>query len=331
MTRKLSSHTILAIAAIGFLFASQSPLRAQQVKLVQHPATIDVQIDGKLFTTYHFNDDFFYKPVRPFLWPVTASDGVKVTTDQQQTDPTHGYQRSIWIGHGDVNGTNHWKFKTDPLARQAHLKFDWVKPDGFQEELAWTDKAGKPMLQEARMLRFRAYPDGTRGIELSMTLTAIAGDVVFGTKGDRGLLSVRAIESLYHTPVFTSAEGTDSCQAPDEPKDEKDAAKDQPPVPGVHTAWCDESGPIDNATYGIAIFDHPDNPRHPTMWHAHRDARLSPDMFSLDKSAKGDAHQGAYTIPNGKSVTLRYEIVIHKGPASAAGLKDKYAEFTGAK
>jgi len=303
---------------------------------VQHPTTIDVQIDGKPFTTYHFNDDFFHTPVRPFLWPVTASDGVKVTTDQQQTDPDHGYQRSIWIGHADVNGSNHWKFKTDPLAKQVHLKFDWVKPDSFQEELAWTDKTGKPMLQEARMLRFHAYPDGVRSIEFSMTLTAVNGDVVFGTKGDRGLLSVRAIESLYHTPVFTSAEGTDSCQAPDPPKQKpgdepKDEDKDEPRVPGIHTAWCDETGPIDGSQYGIAIFDDPSNPRHPTLWHAHPDARLSPDMFSLDKSAKGDAHQGAYTLPAGKSVTLRYDVVIHKGPASAAGLKEKYADFAAGK
>src|ERR1700744_3936770 len=133
------------------------PLLAQRVKLVEHPGTIDVSIAGKPFTTYHYNDDFFFPPVRPFFWPVFASDGLAITTDQQQTDPTHGYQRSLWIGHGDVNGANHWKFSATPQPRQNHIKFDWVHSDSFQEELVWDGKDGQPLLRETRTVKFRGY------------------------------------------------------------------------------------------------------------------------------------------------------------------------------
>ena len=92
-------------------------------------------------------------------------------------------------------------------------------------------------------------------------------------------------------------------------------------------AWCDESGQINGKTYGIAIFDHPSNPRHPPMWHAHPDARLATDMFALDKSATGDQGQGPFTIRAGSSVTFRYEILIHDGPAAQANLAGKFASF----
>jgi hypothetical protein len=297
--------------------------QASRVKVVEHPQTVDVMVDGKLFTTYHFADDFFYEPVRPFLWPVNASDGVGVTTDQQQTDPKHGYQRSIWVGHGDVNGADHWKFKAKPQPKQRHVKFDWVKGDGFQEELVWEDKDAKPMLKETRTLKFDAYKDGVRGIEFTLALTPVAGDVVFGIHGDRGLLSVRELESLYHQPTFTSAEGG-ACAAPKAEKKGEDEG-----VAGVHTAWCDESGDVKGQVYGVAIFDAPGNVRHAPMWHATPDARLATDMFEVDKAVKGEMRQGPLTIAAGTTLTLRYEVVVHKGPASEAGLTAKYAEFAG--
>jgi len=34
-----------------------------------------------------------------------------------------------------------------------------------------------------------------------------------------------------------------------------------------HADWCDYYGSIGGKTVGIAMFDHPSNPRHPTTWH----------------------------------------------------------------
>jgi Methane oxygenase PmoA len=321
------------VALAGSLILSLAmPAQAQKVKLVPQDGAIDVTIDGKPFTTYHYNDDYFHSPVRPFLYPVAASDGTVVTTDQQQTDPAHGYQRSIWIGHADVNGTNQWKF-TQMQAVQKHVRFKWIRRDSFEEELIWTNKDGAPMLREFRTLRFHAWSNAVRGIDLKMELAPLSGDVVFGTRGDHGLLSVRAVESLYHAPVFTAADGSHSCEAPLPPKRTADHSAGAEPVdaiPGVHVAWCDESGQINGQTYGIAIFDHPSNPRHPPMWHAHPDARLATDMFAPDREATGDQQQGPLTIPAGAAVTFRYEILVHMGPAAQANLPAKFAVFAGA-
>lgn len=319
------------------LFAAALTAQAQ-VKVIPHDTTIDVTVDGHPFTTYHFADDYFHAPVRPFLYPVLASDGFGITTDQQQTDVKHGYQRSIWVGHGDVNGSNHWKY-ADPQAKQKHIKFNWIHSDGFQEQLVWTDRNGDPQLNETRTLRFQSFPDGARGIEVTLALTPSAGDVVFGTHGDRGLLSVRMLQSMYHTPTFLSAEGTATCEnrPPAKPRPAKGApvpaaSEDDAgsgPVTAIRTAWCDESGPANNGIYGAAIFDAPTNPRHAPMWHARPDARLATDPTAVDH--QGPIHGGPMTLTAGTTTTFRYEIIVHKGPGSSANLQAKYKAFLSSK
>ena len=36
---------------------------------------------------------------------------------------------------------------------------------------------------------------------------------------------------------------------------------------GKRAEWCDYYGPVEGQVVGIAIFDHPSNPAHPTWWH----------------------------------------------------------------
>ena len=187
------------------------------------------------------------------------------------------------------------------------------------------------MLHETRTVKFRGYEDGVRGIEFKLALTPVAGDVTFGTRGDHGLLSVRLLESLYGTPRFTSAEGTDQCAVSPKPKPKPgDTAlpAEAEPAP-IHTAWCDESGETGGITYGIAIFDHPENSRFPPMWHAWANARLATDMFASDKT--GPMKQGPLVIASGTTFTVQYEVLVHKGTASEANLKQKYAEFSASK
>src|SRR5580698_6705763 len=57
-------YPLLVVSIICFAISGS----AQKIKLIPHDATIDIQIDGRPFTTYHFNDDYFHTPVRPFLY-----------------------------------------------------------------------------------------------------------------------------------------------------------------------------------------------------------------------------------------------------------------------
>ena len=57
---------------------------------------------------------------------------------------------------------------------------------------------------------------------------------------------------------------------------EKDGA-----VRGKRADWVDYSGPIGGKTLGIAIFDNPANPRHPTWWHARDYGLFAANPFGL--------------------------------------------------
>jgi len=85
---------------------------------------------------------------------------------------------------------------------------------------------------------------------------------------------------------------------------------------------------VDGKIVGIAIFDHPENPRHPTWWHV-RDYGLfaanpfgQHDFEKLDDRAAGDLK-----IPAGESVTFRYRFYLHEGDEQQARVAVKYQEY----
>lgn len=294
------------------LFAVCGAISAEagsRVKILRQDKVLVVEIDHRQFTTYHFADDFVRPYVRPFFWPILAGDGTAVTNDQAQDPKLPPYQRSMWVGHGDINGADHWKFSGKPVPpRQRHVKFDFIKRDVFQEQLIWEDATGHPMLNETRIVRFIAYADGSRAVDITLRLSPVAGDVNFANHKDHGLFSIRPSPSIAGDPQFASSRGTNECSQP--------------------SAWCDESGSIEGKTYGMAIFDDPQNPRHPPMWHAHKDARLATDIFitPVAENSTGD-----FVIKLGNTATFRYRAVIHSGDAVAAQIADKYAEFAAGK
>jgi hypothetical protein len=98
---------------------------------------------------------------------------------------------------------------------------------------------------------------------------------------------------------------------------------------GKPAEWCDLSGQINGKPYGVAVFDHPTNPRHPSRWHVRGYGLMSANIFGLSQFDKAPAGTGAFTIEPGKTATFRYRVVIHPGDAKAAKLDEKYKSFAG--
>jgi len=189
------------------------------IKIIESSDKLDVTIDGKPFTTYHFAptaDDPEWH--RPYFFPVVSSDGVEITADRDretmgQAKREHPWHRSVWIGQGDVNGIDHWTHKKK---LQQHVKFDRVGDNAFVEELAWEGaEPGKPVVTEVRTVKFVAYPDGARGIDVTTVLTAASGDVQFKVKPlnvsgvEAGWLAARVSGKIVESKqgVITSSAG----------------------------------------------------------------------------------------------------------------------------
>ena len=294
--------------------------------LTQEPNRVVVQIDGKPFTEYWFGPTPDHPYVRPFLYPVLAADGIGVTSDQINVKGgDHPHHRSLWVAHGSVNGVDHWslekQLKGEPQPQQQHIRFEKVEGDTLIEDLTWQDNDLKPMLNERRIVRFFRFPDESRGIDFTLEFTPAAGAVTFGDTKEAGLCSVRVAGAISADATITQSTGaTASGNAKN--------AKQENAVWGKAADWCDESGQIDGKPYGVAIFDHPANPRHPSNWHVRLYGLMGANIFGLhafDKTVPADA--GNFTIEPGKTVTFKYRAVIHTGNATAAGLGEKYKQY----
>lgn len=304
--RMISTLVLVTLSAVASVFG------AETVKLTQGETSIAVEIGGKPFTTYYFKPTANEPFVRPFFFPVNAADGTTVTSDQVKTGGDHPHHRSFWVAHGSVNGVDHWMMKPES-AKQKHIAFTKVEGDTIEQTLEWEGKPGEPsLLKETRTFRFHALADGTRAIDLTLVLTANGTDVVMGDTKESGLCSVRVPKSISSTAVLTNSEG-------------KTGEKE---IWGKPAKWCDLSGKIGEKNYGIAIFDHPTNPRHPSTWHARGYGLMTSNIFGqhdFDKTKPKGA--GDFKIENGKSATFKYRVVFHAGNATEAGIADKYTEF----
>jgi hypothetical protein len=328
--------TRLAAALLGVTFSGliacgltrRADAATARVSLDESNRVVNVTIDGKPFTTYHFDDQKDPQFVRPYFYPVLAADGTPVTSDQvlakkENPKADHPHHRSLWVAHGDIDGVDHWtiapKDKTKP-PHQKHIAFDKVGGDTIVERLEWEGKdRGPAILKETRTWRFFAYPDGARGVDLSVALTPTDDKAVTlkDTK-EAGLCSVRVAKPISDEPTLTNSQGKGG-----------EGTNGEKETWGKPATWCDISGMIAGKPYGVALLDDPKNPASPARWHVRAYGLMSANPWALHDydPKKTPAGAGDMKLEPGKPTTFHYRIVFHEGDAQAARLDEKYAEF----
>jgi hypothetical protein len=100
---------------------------------------------------------------------------------------------------------------------------------------------------------------------------------------------------------------------------------------GKRAAWCDYYGPLDGEITGVAIFDHPDNPKHPTWWHVRDYGLFAANPFGVHHFEEKPEGTGDITIADGESLTFRYRFYFHKGDEKQAKVARQYKEYTAEK
>ena len=78
---------------------------------------------------------------------------------------------------------------------------------------------------------------------------------------------------------------------------------------------------------GIAVFDHPSNPRHPTWWHALYYGLVTANPFGIHSFEKKPKGTGDMRIPSGQSVTFCYRFLFHAGDVKQANIAGEYESF----
>jgi hypothetical protein len=336
---------LLPLLAVALLAPLVSILRAaEDVTLMRAENSVRVVVGGKLFTEYVFKG-----AQKPYLYPVLAADGTELTRNYPMKKDVpgevrdHPHHRSMWFTHGDVNGFDFWAETNGPKqGKIVNVSVEQSVKGGagvIRARNSWVGPNGVVQLTDETTIRVRGSGD-SRTLDYEVTLKAPADKpVVFGDTKE-GSMAIRL--PLWMTPPHTYT---------DEIVDDKGAKKRQRvPHPGKGTIvnaegvkntptwgkksnWVDYYAPKDGKVYGIAMFDHPSNPRTPTWWHVRDYALFAANPFGKHdfENLKDQPKAGDLTIAAGQSVTFRWRIYFHLGDEKTAKIAEAYAAYAAGK
>lgn len=309
------------ILACGFLLSSVS---WAQVHFKESPGRVEVEIDGKPFTTLYHGEG----SPKPYLHPLRAASGTIVTRGYPMEDirgeqRDHPHHRGLWFTHGEVNGLDFWANEQSAGRPRGGL-VDTVNvhtgPGGLiSGTFLWKTPGGLPILREERTMRFHAGSPN-RLVDFDVKFTALAEEVHFGDTKE-GTFAIRLATPLEEQ--HARAQGvprTGKITAANGKTGEKN-------LWGKRSPWLDYSGSIEGEKLGVAIFDHPSNPKHPTYWHVRSYGLFAANIFGEHHFYSDAKRDGSITLKSGQSLRFQYRVVIHPGDvksADVAGLYQKY-------
>ncbi len=286
---------------------------------------VEIKINGKPFSTFYYGEDW----PKPFLHPLRASSGTIVTRGfplekiaGESND--HVWHRGLWFAHGDINGVDFWREASGDRAKDAKLPLP----------------VGRVAIKSAP--RMKSENDaGTIGADFNLVAP---GDKIIGTIsqqytfrriGNNIVIDVRAAvlaDQGGQLKMGDTEEGLLGFRFADEFKEDRGATlsnseglKGTDQIWGKRARWVDYSTSIKGEKVGVAIFDHPRNPKHPTYWHARGYGLNAANPFGEHDFRNDKSIDGSVTIPPGGILTFRYRIVIH--PGEALGVEKLYAVY----
>ncbi len=323
--------TLAAFCPVMVMSAADS---AQSVKLSRLDDRVRVEIGGRLFTEYVFKG-----ASRPYCYPILAADGTSLVRDfpMKETpgeDTDHKHHRALMFAHSNANQIDFWnegtsgtKFPKGSTVHDGLVETTDGEVGLIRVRHRWVAPEGKLVATDETTLRFRGTAEA-RLLDYEVTLQALPDTpLVMGDNKD-GTMAIRLAQwmTMPHKMQKKDIPGVGHIVTA---KGERDAA-----VWGTRAAWCDYFAARNGRTYGVAIFDHPQNLRHPTWWMARDYGLFAANPFGqrdFEAAAKHPPGKGDYTIPAGGRLTLRYRFYFHTGDEQAARIAERYAEYAAGK
>ncbi|MER3416838.1 MAG: hypothetical protein C4297_11590 [Gemmataceae bacterium] len=260
-------------------------------------------VEGRERLRWHYGPQY----PRPFFWPLIGPSGYHMTRLGHPGAPDHEHHRSIWFGHHKVSGVDFWSEKSRAHIRQK----GWLAYEEGDQEcvmavlLGWYDGHDpKELLEQQLIAAVRPFGQGELQIEVQSTFIPQASVLEFG-KTNFGFLGVRVAKHL--SVYFAGGYITNS-----------NGLQNEKSVFGQPARWVDYSGftPAE-LLEGIAYYDHPANPRHPTPWHVREDGWLCASLCMNEP----------ITTTRDRPLILRYLLFVHRGGAEPNRLDYVFNEF----
>ena len=246
-------------------------------------------------------------------------------TEGEEVD--HPHHRSIWFGHRDVNGESFWSVNDGhaEVVQQEVRKVEADDESGAAMILTkneWEKADGTPMASDEREYRIQGLGDGQVRLDYTVRIFANRGeDLLFGDQKD-GIMAIRVapwmkLRSRKRVEMGGAMVNSEGHRGDD--------------VWGKRADWVDYFGTSPKGLVcGVAMFDHPENLRHPTWWHARSYGLLTANPFGQGDFEKGVAPEnaGEFTLVEGDQLELKYAFYFHRGNAEEAEVAEQYAQFT---
>jgi putative heme-binding domain-containing protein len=237
---------------------------------------------------------------RPYLHPVRDASGRVVLTEDKPAD--HPWQHGIFTGFHRVNGFNYWK---EDEGKQRFVRLLDLKKAA--DRVSWRALVelvapdGTVVLDEEDAITIHApeSPDAY-AIDFDLLLRARNQDVTFG-KFFVGGLSVRMPwdkENPRQTHLNSNGLRGRDCEQ-------------------KRAAWCNVERPFGSETFGIAVFDHPENANHPSGWRADEQGLINPNISAL----------GDWKLPARQTQRFRYRLLLYRGVATLEQLETRFQRF----
>lgn len=293
-------------------FAIAMPERAvgqERLRVITEVNVVSVCSGERVLMSYRYAD----VPFKGYMQQLFTPGGVNVLRDAP-ADHLHHHALMFAVA---VDGVNFWEEQQAP-GRQEHRTFAGMVVDrcvggtfgGFAERINWVGPHGKGLLlQEIRAIEVR------RLSELAVTLltwtsrfevpagydakesVTLTGSPYFG-------LGMRFLQSMDTGGKFFNSDGKTGVQ---ETNDKQ-------------AMWCAYSADANGKPVTLAMFDHPNNERHPATW------------FTMDNpfaylSATLNLHKEPLKIVSGKPLWVRYGVALWDGQVQPEQIDKLYNQW----
>lgn len=195
---------------------------------------------------------------KPFFHPLRTPAGFCLSLFEPHD---HFWHRGLWFTIKFINGENFWEEVGDFGSQRSLLPPTITHlPNGavtIAHDQVWERPCNAgAVFAEHRKVTYRSIGETAYVLDWDIALVAQADLLLdrtpFTTWGGYGGLTVRGNRNWQNTRLLFP-----------------DGSTSERPI-GIPANWCDLSGKLDggdNKFGGVAMFDHPDNVRHPSPWY----------------------------------------------------------------
>jgi len=250
---------------------------------------------------------------KPYVYPLATLGGVELTANAPADHPWH---HSLWFAWKFINGVNYWEpdKKTGKSEGSTVIKSTQIRcRDDFSARvemaIEYVPTGRAPVMRETRVIAFSApRADGSYVIDWDATFTVGENEIILdrtpphGVSGGYAGLSLRFPKGIIGWKFLTSEGDGSAAQGNGQP-----------------ARWTDFFGPTKTGPVaGIAVFDHPANPRHPTRWYLNEEhPYFSPALI----------YQQPITLKPGATMRLRYRVLVHESRPEKNKFEAEFKNF----